>query len=251
MQTARYAVLFIGLACLASIPTGCSGGCGRDGRTASTTAGFSAEPTARSSQRSQKVVQPLEAHTVAATETGGAAYDPISVSTKADPDTGSAPLTVSFVATVSGGPPGLQFRWDFGDNSQPSHQLKVHHTYQDTGQYTATFTATGPDVDASREQRIEVAEGHFDLDVEADPDIGQAPLTVRFSAVVDPHMPSTVTYEWDFGDGGRDGNSPTTHTYMAAGTYTARLTVTTPQGQQITRDIEIQVDPRDAEMDAQ
>ena len=59
---------------------------------------------------------------------------------------------------------------------------------------------------------------------------GPVPLTVDFSAAgsVDPDPSDTLTYFWDFGDGSPEEStaSPTlSHTYTAAGTYTATLRV--------------------------
>jgi PKD repeat protein len=198
-----------------------------------------------------KAGEKVEAHltpTRASVEdTGGeandAGYDPVVVRTEADPNTGGTPLTVAFSAEVEGGPPGLRYRWDFGDGSAPTNRLQAEHTYRAAGEYTAIFTVTGPGVQESNEESIDVDEDGFDLEIEADPDVGPAPLTTRFSAVIDEDEPGPFYYSWDFGDGGRDASNPTAHTYRVAGTYTATLTATNAQGQQSTRDVEIQVDP--------
>jgi PKD repeat protein len=42
--------------------------------------------------------------------------------------------------------------------------------------------------------------------------------------------PSSISFEWFFGDGGRDSNINTSHTYLDSGTYTVRLIVTTNCG---------------------
>ena len=172
-------------------------------------------------------------------------YDPVSVSVDADPDSGGVPLTVTLSAEVTGGPPGLRYRWDFGDHSPPAHRLTVEHTYQSAGDYTATFSVTGPDVDESQEVSISANQDGFDLDIDADPDIGPAPLTTTFSAVLDEDAPGPFYFQWDFGDGGRDASNPTSHTYRSPGEYSVTLKVTNPQGQSATHDVDIQVDPPD------
>jgi PKD repeat protein len=85
----------------------------------------------------------------------------------------------------------------------------------------------------------------FDLEIDADPDIGKAPLTVQFAAVIEVDLPEPLTYHWDFGDGGQDGSNPTRHTYLQAGEYTAMLTAVSGDGRVGTRDVVIQVDPRE------
>jgi cytochrome c len=91
---------------------------------------------------------------------------------------------------------------------------------------------------------VEITQNDLDLDIDADPDIGRAPLTVHFSAVLANEPPGTLSYEWDFGDGAHATGNPTTHTYTAAGEYTATLTVADSTGQRGDSDVEIQVDAR-------
>jgi hypothetical protein len=55
------------------------------------------------------------------------------------------------------------------------------------------------------------------------------PVVFDGSASSDPDG-SIVSYEWDFGDGATASTVVATHAYAAAGTYTARLTVTDDKG---------------------
>jgi PKD repeat protein len=168
----------------------------------------------------------------------------ITVSAAADPTSGGVPLTVTFSGQVSDAPAGVQYRWDFGDHSEPSGGLNVQHTYSKAGTYTATFSVTGPDVNESQDVDIEVTEEGFDLDVNADPDIGVAPLSVEFSAMLDDDLPQPVSFRWDFGDGAQDFNNPAHHTYREPGQYTASLLVTNGRGQIARRELGIEVDPQ-------
>jgi glucose/arabinose dehydrogenase/PKD repeat protein len=65
----------------------------------------------------------------------------------------------------------------------------------------------------------------------ADKNTGPPPLAVAFdgsgSSDADNHV---LTYAWEFGDGGTGTGAKPTHTYAAAGSYTAKLTVTDTQG---------------------
>jgi trimeric autotransporter adhesin len=67
--------------------------------------------------------------------------------------------------------------------------------------------------------------------INASPSSGQAPLTVSFdgSASSDPDG-SITAYTWAFGDGGTATGKTTSHQYAAAGTFTAKLTVTDDSG---------------------
>jgi PKD repeat protein len=169
----------------------------------------------------------------------------VSVDADAEPDSGGVPLTVTFTGQVEGGPQGLRYRWDFGDDSPPVRQLRAEHTYEQPGDYTATFSVTGPDVEEFREVNIEVTEEGFDFDLDTDTDIGTAPLTVEFTASLDEDLPGPFYFQWDFGDGARDVSNPTNHTYREPGEYTATVTVMNAQGQQATQDVEITVDAPD------
>jgi PKD repeat protein/biopolymer transport protein ExbD len=63
------------------------------------------------------------------------------------------------------------------------------------------------------------------------PASGTAPLAVSFdgSASADPDG-SVAAYAWDFGDGGTANTAKASHTYAAAGTFNAKLTVTDDSG---------------------
>src|SRR6185295_8580578 len=69
---------------------------------------------------------------------------PLDIIANADTDSGDAPLTVKFTARVTGGPKGLQYRWEFGDHTPAVHQLNAVHKYEDAGGYIATFWVNGP-----------------------------------------------------------------------------------------------------------
>ncbi len=64
-----------------------------------------------------------------------------------------------------------------------------------------------------------------------DPTSGPTPLTVRFSSAGsrDPDG-QQITFAWAFGDGQTSTEPNPTHTYAAAGNYTAQLTVTDTSG---------------------
>jgi hypothetical protein len=57
---------------------------------------------------------------------------------------------------------------------------------------------------------------------------GNAPLTVQFT---DTSTGDIISWHWDFGDGGTSTLQNPSHTYEAAGTYTASLTVSGPGGE--------------------
>ncbi|UYZ64948.1 PKD domain-containing protein [Hymenobacter weizhouensis] len=65
----------------------------------------------------------------------------------------------------------------------------------------------------------------------ATPTSGAAPLAVSFDAAASSDPDGTISaYAWDFGDGSTGTGKTVSRTYAAAGTYSARLTVTDNQG---------------------
>lgn len=94
--------------------------------------------------------------------------------------------------------------------------------YASQGEYIISGTASGSG-GSGGQAPIAVAA--------ATPATGTAPLEVGFSSAGsrDPDG-GTLTYEWDFGDGSARSSLPNPSHSYAAGSYTAKLTVTDPSG---------------------
>jgi len=73
--------------------------------------------------------------------------------------------------------------------------------------------------------------------IQATPLTGTAPVTVQFSAA--SSTGSISQYQWDFGDGSVAESSAVSHEYTSAGTYTAKLTVTTSSGSSSTATVSV------------
>jgi PKD repeat protein len=58
------------------------------------------------------------------------------------PENGTAPLTVSFQATVGGGTAPYTITWQWGDSSSSSTGSTASHTYSSAGTYSISVTAT-------------------------------------------------------------------------------------------------------------
>jgi PKD repeat protein len=80
------------------------------------------------------------------------------------------------------------------------------------------------------------------VDLEADPDEGAPPLTVKFTSTVEDGTPP-ITYKWDFGDGSAPGTEENpTHVYQKPGEYTATLSVKDSKGTSGSEDVDILVE---------
>jgi PKD repeat protein len=156
------------------------------------------------------------------------------------------PLQVQFTveAKDSNGDP-ITFEWDFDDGSAKQSGGKVSHTYARAGTYNAKVTASDGKATSTKTVTVTVALAANvapTLDILADPVRGSAPLVVRFSSqATDPDGTDPLKYTWAFGDGSFSAEPNPVHTYVAAGVYTATLTVEDRQGGKTTKTLTITV----------
>lgn len=176
---------------------------------------------------------------------GGPNLKPIAVAS-ASPTNGPAPLWVYFSADGSRDTDGniVSYAWTFGDGGTADYANPTWY-YANSGTYTAKLIVTdnaggkGTNtvtlwVGASNRPPVAV--------VAANPTKGNAPLTVNFSSAGsgDPDG-SIAAYAWNFGDGGSSTLANPAHTYVARGSYVARLTVTDNLGATASRSVGITV----------
>lgn len=173
----------------------------------------------------------------------------------ANPDTGTAPLTVDFDASASTPPIGasiVSYSWDFGDGASGAGEF-TSHTYNTAGTFTVVLTVEDANGGLDVETRDIVVEPDPVEDpvasFMANPDAGTAPLSVDFdaSASTAPAGATIVSYSWDFGDGNVGAGELISHTYQAEGSYTASLTVEDSNGNTDAATASITVDPMPSE----
>jgi RHS repeat-associated protein len=165
--------------------------------------------------------------------------NPIVIKLYADIVSGITPMTVNFdaIGTSQNGTTDLTYEWDFeNDGTIDASGINLttpSHTYTEVGTFIAKLTVTGKDgITASETISIEVKEpGPINISLSAIPLSGEAPLNVQFDATgTSQEGSSELIYEWDFNDDGIVDTSginliKVSHTYGAAGTYTAKLKV--------------------------
>ena len=129
----------------------------------------------------------------------------------------------------------LTYEWDFDDGSAKASGSKATHTYTQAGTYDATVTAKDPS-GLTHTATVKVVVGNAPgnqnpvVTATGDPKTGTSPLTVQFSSQATDPEGEGLMYVWEFGDGQFGAGNTATHTYTAAGTYTATLRVTDPKG---------------------
>ncbi len=154
----------------------------------------------------------------------------------ANPTSGTAPLLVSFDANASSDADGdnLTYSWDFGDGSTATG-VSPSYTYNTTGSYTATLTVSDGQASDQTSTTITVNPSTPTntppvAAFSANPTSGTAPLLVSFDANASSDTDGdNLTYSWAFGDGNNATGVAPSHTYTAAGNYTAILTVSDGQ----------------------
>ncbi|MEZ4686794.1 MAG: PKD domain-containing protein [Bacteroidia bacterium] len=125
--------------------------------------------------------------------------------------------------------PKVSWLWDFGDGTQ-STASNPSHTYTRAGQYTVSLTVTDSRGCAStlRKSRLMYVSAPNANFLPAFPATCMGnPMLFREGSTGQ----STLTYAWDFGDGGlSNSDGDQTYTFVQNGTYPVKLTVTDSLG---------------------
>ena len=136
------------------------------------------------------------------------------------------PFTVNF-QDLSTGPVGWQ--WNFGDGGT-STQQNPSHTYSSYGNFNVTLivtNASGCTDTILKPQFVKIARAQ--ISIPALPARGCIPYTLNPVANITA-LDAVTSYFWDFGDGGTSNSATPSHTYIAQGTYTVKLFITTSTG---------------------
>ncbi len=163
---------------------------------------------------------------------------PPTVRASAAPTSGAGPLRVQFSGELTTDPnpgtQGLDFVWNFGDDSAPALTARADHVYATPGVYRSTLTVTNRPYGKSASRTIEIRVAGPPADqpptagFTASRLSGKAPLAVQFdgSSSSDPEA-DPLEFSWNFGDRSAivSGVSDPQHTFDRAGTYNVTLTV--------------------------
>lgn len=151
--------------------------------------------------------------------------DPLSVTTSVSRTSGYAPFTAYFSSAVTGGTSPFTYLWDFGDGTT-SNLVNPSHVYQ-PGYYTVKLTVTDSCTpsETAFDDHLSIVVYPVQVTATSNFACGAAPLNVIFTGDAVGGQPP-FTWAWTFGDGGTDTQQNPSHSYLAAGTYTAQLTAT-------------------------
>ena len=182
---------------------------------------------------------------------GGSVGKPLEVLFNAIPQVGNVPFEVQFTSFVPGGKGPYSFAWDFdGDGEFDNFTQNPTFIFQEVGQAVAEGISVhypvlqvtdsrgivgtnldDRDGDGQADNRVAInalrKTGELTVTGLANPQAGQAPLLVEFTGAVTGGS-GNYEFSWEFGDGGETDFAKTsivTHTFVAQGTYLARVTV--------------------------
>jgi PKD repeat protein len=177
------------------------------------------------------VLTVTDANSVKATATHVAivVHGPLAATSSVSPTVGDASFAATFSGTPSGGTAPYTFAWSFGDGSTSTSQ-NPSHTYAAAGTYSAHLTITDAAGGAANATALTITVNPPPTaTASAGALAGDAPAAVTFTGGASSGT-APYTYSWAFGDGGTSASRNPSHTYTAAGTYDAVLTITDAAG---------------------
>jgi len=135
------------------------------------------------------------------------------------------------------------YEWDFGDGTTATGSTATHD-FSGLGFYTVSLTVTDDDGATTTDSiDVEVVDNYAPTaDATANRTAVNTSEAIAFDATgsSDPDD-SSLTYQWDFGDGTTASGATPTHSYSSTGTYTATVTVNDDGGESDTATVEITV----------
>jgi gliding motility-associated-like protein len=133
-------------------------------------------------------------------------------------------------STAAAGTTNSSYIWDFGNGSQ-STQQNPGTVYTTSGNYAVTLKVTndkGCFAVLTKPAYIKIAGGVVADFTHTLPTTCRTPVNISFTN--NSSGPGTLTYAWDFGDGGRATTQNPTHTYTTPGNYTVSMAITSSNG---------------------
>jgi gliding motility-associated-like protein len=163
-------------------------------------------------------------------------HEPPVVNFTADRTSGCFPLQVQFtdLSTAGNGNTNTAWQWDFGNGIISTVQNPLA-TYTTAGTFTVTLRVTndkGCTRTISRPNYITVTSGVTSSFTNTPAAVCTPPVTISFTST--STGPPTLSYAWNFGDGGTSTLPNPTHTYTAGGTFIATLVTSSTAGCQDT-----------------
>lgn len=132
-------------------------------------------------------------------------------------------------------PDAVSRTWDFGDGSAKATtgNALITHAYGKAGKYDVTLTVTNSNGCTSTLKKSNYISISYPSITLSAPVSGCVPYNAAFTVTATNNINDPVTsWEWDFGDGGKQTTTTgnTTHNYPQTGTYDVTVKVNTQNG---------------------
>jgi gliding motility-associated-like protein len=144
--------------------------------------------------------------------------------------------TITFTdASVANAGNLVKWTWNFGDGSPVAvftNNNPVTHTFATAGPITVTL-----EVESSKGCKSVIVSKNFVINAQPAVDFSLPSICMPSGAgqffdlsTISDGSQAQFTYFWEFGDGGTSNQKNPTHTYLTAGPFTVKLTVTSKDG---------------------
>lgn len=159
-------------------------------------------------------------------------YSNPTVNFTADDTVGCFPHNVQFTdqSTAGAGNTNTSWEWNFGDGATSTLQ-NSSHIYTTSGNFTVTLRVTndkGCFKILSKSMYVQVSPGVVPDFTNTAPQFCSPPATINFTNT--STGPGSLSYQWNFGDGGNSTLQNPSHIYNSTGSFTVILTVTSSLG---------------------
>lgn len=146
------------------------------------------------------------------------------------PNTGNAPLSVTFTDTSSTALVVDSYYWSFGDGTTSAAKNPPAHTYTNHAYYTVEHSITNGSVTSWMNRTNYIDADGITANFTSDVTTGDYPLHVQFTDTSINTNSTPNAWIWDFGDGSTSTLQNPLHTYSIAGVYSVNFTVATERG---------------------
>ncbi len=142
---------------------------------------------------------------------------------------GTAPMSVAFAASISGGAPPYRYVWTFGDGAVSAQGNATGHVYTAPGTYSGNLSVADAFGGALLAPFTVVVAPPVSVSEGGPAAYSIAPLVAQFSAAATGGFPP-YSYSWDLGLAGATGTGPTVSQEYPAGHYLVTVVATDAEG---------------------
>jgi PKD repeat protein len=166
----------------------------------------------------------------------------LAVTASASPNPNDEGISISFIATISGGVSPVSCSWTFGDTSSATG-CSTTHTYAGAGTFSANITATDSLSDTATSSVSVIVHSKLAVTASASSNLTEVGRLISFTGTTSGGV-TPITCSWSFGDGASATGCVSIHTYSTIGSFTAIVTATDSLGVTAASNVTVTINPR-------